>query len=39
MKNNYQNLLLIFFLSISFFNNNVYSQSKDDLIEGHQRGK
>tara|TARA_B100001093_G_scaffold102411_2_gene94657 strand:- start:1777 stop:4251 length:2475 start_codon:yes stop_codon:yes gene_type:complete len=33
MKNNYQNLLLIFFLSISFFNNNVYSQSKDDLIE------
>jgi hypothetical protein len=24
---------LIFFLSISFFNNNVYSQSKDDLIE------
>ena len=33
MKNNYKNLLLIFFLSISFFNNNVYSQSKDDLIE------
>ena len=33
MKNNYQNLLLIFFLSITFFNNNVYSQSKDDLIE------
>jgi hypothetical protein len=33
MKNNYQNLLLIFFLSISLFNNNVYSQSKDDLIE------
>ena len=33
MKNNYQNLLLIFFLNISFFNNNVYSQSKDDLIE------
>ena len=33
MKNNCQNLLLIFFLSISFFNNNVYSQSKDDLIE------
>ena len=33
MKNNYQILLLIFFLNISFFNNNVYSQSKDDLIE------
>lgn len=33
MKNNHQILLLIFFLNISFFNNNVYSQSKDDLIE------